>query len=153
MKRKLARLVAAVVMAGVPTFFLAGTGVANSASFAWTMNLRFVHGKKNGQLHSLDAGELTLSGKIWIHEKAARTASSPDKVTVEVLKDTFLDNIVCTVEVTPSTTLNSKKEYSKACGRVESGKYWLRIYKPKSLDDTGDGWRSQSSGTLTTTQE
>lgn len=116
------------------------------------MNRRYVGGRKNGRFHSLDAGNLTVNGKIWIHEKRAGADSSPSPVTIEVLKgDTdSKDSIICTLVVAPSTTLNDKKSFSKPCGRVEGDKYWLKIYKGGHSEDP-DGWHSQGSGTLDTT--
>ena len=143
--------VAAAALAGLMAL-LCGTALASSLSFAWTMNNRYVNGKTNGRFHTLDAGELTLSGKIWITEKRAAAASTPLSISMSVVKeqDSSERDAVCTVTVTPDTTINNKKEFSRSCGRIESGKFWLLIDKVGASNPDGDGWHNQGSGTLTT---
>ncbi len=151
MKRKMVKRVAAMVLAGLVMVVFAGSAVANASDYAFTMNWRYVSGKENKRFHTLDSGELTLSGKIWVHQKRYDASPVPLPVRIEVLKGIDSErDVVCTLEVTPDVILNSKRAYSKSCGRIEGGSYWLRISKSKTQTSDGEGWHSQGSGTLTT---
>jgi hypothetical protein len=121
------------------------------------MEWRFVSGRANRRFHVLDAGTLTLSGKLWAYEKRRAGAAQPQAVKIEVLKDDGNDGqddedrtAFCSAIVTPSAVLNERKEFSTSCGRVESGKYWIRISKPTAQSHDGDGWHNQGHGTLST---
>jgi hypothetical protein len=50
----------------------------------------------------------------------------------------------------PARIFNKRVAFSKACGRVESGTYVIKLWKEKALDRSGDGWQIAGSGTLTT---
>lgn len=123
---------------------------ASSSGFSWTMNLREVDGYKNRQVRHLEGGTLTLEGKIWIHEKIRTANPTPEQVRIEVFRDEFgKDPSICSVLVRPSTILNDKRDFSRGCGRVETGNYYLVIAKPHGKDDV-DGWHNQGSGSITT---
>jgi hypothetical protein len=63
-----------------------------------------------------------------------------------VWKDEFLfDSKICSVQRTPSSTLNVVRTYSKACGSVSAGVYYLIIWKTED-----DGWNVKGNGTLKT---
>jgi hypothetical protein len=114
------------------------------------MDNRYVDGQKNKQIHSLDAGELTISGDIWVTSKNARATSSPQSISLRVAATGLFGSTACTVSVTPDSTLNKKRSFSKSCGRIESGTYWIEVSKDKAIDKTGDGWHLRGSGSLTT---
>jgi len=118
--------------------------LANSSSYSFTMDYRYVNGKDNGVTHGLSAGSLTNSGSLWAYRKAAG-AVGPYSVTIAVVKDEIIDDTICTVSVTPSTTLNEKKSFSKACGSVPTGVYYIEAWKTND-----DGWDIKAQGTLTT---
>ena len=143
MKQKLVMLIAA---GGLGLAIAIGTGkaVANSAAFSFTMEMRAVWGNRNGKFHTLDAGELTLSGDVWVVSKNGGANSTPDVVTIEVHRGTGV-SAVCSVKVTPSTTFNDKRTFDKSCGRVESGSYWVFVERTNP-----DGWHLKGSGTLVT---
>lgn len=151
MGRSFVTVIAAAPLFSIAIAWLAGTAVASSSSFSWTMNKRVVNGQSNGRLHVLDAGELTLSGKIWITEKKAKSASSPLPITIKVLKAGSERDAVCSITMIPDTAVNNKKDFSKSCGRVESGKYWILINKDGADNPDGEGWHNQGSGSITTT--
>jgi hypothetical protein len=148
MKRICLKLVVAAVL--VVSAMLARKAIANSSGFSFIMNLRYVDGEKNKVLHTLDAGDLTLSGKVWAISKRARTTPEPESIAITVYKTGILNSEVCSVSVTPSKVLNDKVSFSKSCGQVESGTYCVKVSKGKALDDTGDGWQLQGAGNLTT---
>lgn len=151
MKRKFLELVAATVPAGLAMVVFAGRAVANSSAYAFTMKLRYVSGRDNNRPHTLDAGELTLSGQIWATNKSVRSTSTPQPITIEVAKPGLFSPVpICTLSVMPDVILNSKRPYSRSCGRIEGGTYWIIASKSKTWDKSGDGWRIQGSGTLTT---
>lgn len=150
MERTFGKLVTAAVIPCFVIALLAGRAVASSSSFSWVMNNRQVHGQNNGRLHALDAGELTLSGKIWITEKKGKSATTPLPITIKVFKEGSERDAVCSVTVIPDTAVNNKKEYSKSCGRIESGKYWILINKDGADNPDGEGWHNQGTGSLIT---
>ncbi|MBK9258425.1 MAG: hypothetical protein IPM54_01155 [Polyangiaceae bacterium] len=129
---------------------------SSSSPFNWTMQWRLVNGRTNKRFHVLEAGTLTLSGKLWIHEKRRGAPSRPMRIKIEVVKesndgtDSDEKNSLCSVIVTPSTTLHERTEYSKSCGRIETGKYWIRVNKFEAESGDGDGWHNQGSGILVT---
>jgi hypothetical protein len=148
MSRSLPKLLAAT--AALTLAALAGAALANSASFSFTMNNRLVNGESNKMLHALDAGELTLDGKLWVTSKKARATAEPGNIEIFVYKIGILNSEVCKVVVTPDRIFNKRVAFSKACGRVESGTYVIKLWKEKALDRSGDGWQIAGSGTLTT---
>lgn len=115
-----------------------------------------IQGRTNKRFHVLDSGTLMLSGKLWIYEKRRGGSSQPMRIKVEVVKenndekDNNEKDAFCSVIVTPSTKLNEPTEYSKSCGRVEAGKYWVRINKFEASSTDGDGWHNRGNGTLVT---
>ncbi len=130
---------------------IAEQALANSTNFSWTMLRRGVHGANNQKLHLLDAGTLTVSGTLWIHEKRAKATSQPMAVTIYVRKrGSIFDDDICNFDVIPSTLLNDRRAFSNACGTVAAGTYYLFAAKPKSADEDGDGWHNQAAGMLTT---
>lgn len=143
MKRGHVMLVVAAFLGLVLAAF-ARKAAASSAAFAFTMEKRAVWGNKNKRLHTLDAGELTLSGGVWVVSKSRGSSSAPDVVTIEVHKGQE-ENKVCSVSMVPSTTFNDKRAFDKSCGRVESGSYWIFVSRPNE-----DGWHLKGSGALVT---
>lgn len=150
MKRNFATLVGTAALPCLALTIFGGEAAASSSSFAWVMNNRQVNGQKNGRLHALDAGELTLSGKIWITEKKAKSASTPLPITIKVFKEGSERDAVCSVTVIPDTAVNNKKDYARSCGRIEGGKYWVLINKDGADNPDGEGWHNQGTGALTT---
>lgn len=144
MNRRIAFLVPAAAMA-LAFAVLAGRAAANSSAFSFTMHRRAVNGQKNGKLHRLDAGELTLGGSIWVVSKDGGARSTPHTVKIKVMETGVLGSEVCSVSATPNTIFNAKRAVDKSCGRVESGSFWLLVSRS---DD--DGWHLQGSGTLST---
>lgn len=118
--------------------------LANSSSYSFTMDHRYVNGKDNGVTHGLSAGSLTNSCSLWAYDKAAG-AVGPYSVTIAVVQDGIIDKTICTTSVTPSKTLNVKKSYSKSCGSVPTGVYYIEAWKTND-----DGWDVKAQGTLTT---
>lgn len=117
---------------------------ANSSSYSFTMDYRYVNGKSNGVTHGLDAGYLTNSGVLWAYAKAPG-AVGPYPVTIAVVKDELIDRTICTVSVTPYTTLGVIKSFSQGCGNVKTGVYYIEAWKAND-----DGWDIKVIGTLTT---
>ncbi len=144
MKLKFVKYLAAMVVASIVIAIFAGTAAANSSAYTFTMALRYVSGKDNKTFHTLDAGELTLGGKIWITDKRPDADSTPMPISITVIKAGLLGPEVCTVTVTPDTILNSPRAYSQLCGHIEGGMYWLRISKRQARSRDGDGWHSQA---------
>lgn len=142
-------LIAALAMALAIAVF-AGTAMANSSAFAFTMELRFVSGERNKKTHALDAGELTLNGNLWVTSKKARSTSKPKPIAIRVAETGLLGSTICTVSVTPDTIFNNKVPFSRSCGRIKGGTYWIEVSKDQAIDKTGDGWHLQGAGTLTT---
>jgi hypothetical protein len=153
MKRRCVRYAAGALVGIMMIVGFARMAVANSSGYAFTMRWRYVSGKENRKFHALEAGELTLSGKVWITDKKVVTlALSPDPVTIEVMQGTVFPSVRCSASVTPDRIFNSSRVYSMSCGRIEAGTYWIQVSKPKAGSPDGDGWHSQGDGLLTTTR-
>lgn len=145
MKRKHSRLIAAVIVSFLAIGAFAGRAVANSSGFGFTMEQRYVNGEKNKQLHALDAGELTFSGNVWVTSKNVGATSAPEVIEIAVWKIGVLGSRVCAASVTPNTIFNDKRSFSRSCGRIEGGTYWIEVSRKKV-----DGWHIKGSGALAT---
>jgi len=143
MRRALAKL----LFATVTLLVFAAPAWANSSSYEFTMNNYYVSGKNNGVFHSLTAGRLTNSGQIWAYEKLVG-AGNPYPVYIEVWKVGFLiwDDLMCSLQVTPSTTVNQRTSYFKNCGNVPASSQYYVVASKAGID----GYHLQASGTLTT---
>ncbi|WP_224240977.1 hypothetical protein [Hyalangium gracile] len=123
---------------------IATPALANGSKFSLTMEHRLVHGKKNGVVHSLDRGVLTISGQLWV-TRCAPGATGPSSVTVEVWEDGILDHSLCSFAVIPSKKLGEKVSFSTTCQSVSKSSFFVVAWK---VED--DGCDIQSDGTLTT---
>ena len=150
MKRSYANLILPAALVGALIGFVTGKAVASSAAFAFTMNLRYVDGEKNKMLHTLDDGDLTLSGDLWVTGKKSKATSDPDSISISVYKKGLVNSELCSTSVIPDRIFNKKVAFSKSCGHAESDTYFLTVSKGEALDKTGDGWQIQGSGSLVT---
>lgn len=130
---------------------IASSAIASSSAFSFTMFLRVVRGDRNKMLHSLDAGELTISGEVETTGSVASPATKkPVAVSFEVRqKGTILSSSVCSASVTPDPALSKKVSFSKSCGKIGKGIYYIIVSKDYQAK-TGDGWHITGSGTLVT---
>ncbi|MEW6059400.1 MAG: hypothetical protein AB1551_04545 [Actinomycetota bacterium] len=135
---RIALAVTAVLVFAAPAF-------ANSSSYWFKMDYRYVNGSQNGIFHSMTGGNLTNSGQIWVYSKDGG-AASPVPVTIEVWDTDGLDNIVCSLSVTPYAKIGQRKAYNKSCGHIDPDEYYIVAWK--TVDD---GNNVQASGTLRTT--
>jgi len=62
---------------------------ANTSSWSFTMDYRYVNGAENGIYHKMDAGEMSISGKIWIYSKDSWFGETPNRIKYEVWKSSF----------------------------------------------------------------
>jgi hypothetical protein len=134
----------ATAVSGLLLAVFAGKVAASSAAFSFTMEKRAVWGNRNKKLHALDAGELNLSGGVWVVSKNRGSSAAPDVVTIEVHKGQEEDK-VCSASVVPSTQFNEKRTFDKSCGRIEAGNYWVFLSRPNEA-----GWHLKGSGALVT---
>lgn len=120
-----------VFLLTVALIVMALPALANSSSYQWEMSHegRNVNGKRNGVLHDMTAGELTNSGEVWQYFNL-QGATGPLKVGIEVRKvNTLFDSSVCIAYVTPSAELNDPVSYSKDCGTISDGTYYIVAFK------------------------
>jgi hypothetical protein len=103
-----------------------------------------VNGKDNGIVHTMTAGTLSHTGAVWQYQTAPNPVG-PNQVHIEVWKDTLFDDLICTVTLTPYTTNNLKKYFSKNCGTISAGNYFIVVWK---VED--DGRDDKGTGTLYT---
>lgn len=150
MNRKYTRVMALAIVFGLVSVATGRLAAASSAAWEFTMKLRAVDGERNKTFHALDGGVLTLSGSIWVTSKLARATDEPQPIRISVQKRGLFNSEVCTLSLTPERTFNKKNSFSMSCGSVVDGTYFLFLSKRKSIDDTGDGWHIQGSGTLVT---
>lgn len=123
---------------------LASPVLANDEFYSWTMNFRIVN-PHSGPLHHMIAGNLLNTGQIWPYSTDPGHTASP--VTVYILVFAEGDNLnpVCTGTVTPNTTFNVGKQYDFNCPYINTGNYWVQIFK--NIDDH---WNEQGQGDLIT---
>jgi hypothetical protein len=124
---------------------VAAPAIANSASYAFTMDLRYVNGSVNGVFHTLSGGYLRNSGYIWIYSKDGGASSDPNSVTIEVWDTDGIDNKVCSLTVKPYATVGLKKSYAKGCQSIDPDEYYIVAWK---VED--DGNNIKDTGTLST---
>lgn len=126
---------------------LSGSALANSNSWAFEMNFRYVNGSDNGQLHYMTAGSLTNTGQIWAYSRDGGYTSSPTSVNIRVYKTMFFgDTLMCTKTITPSSNVGTKKSWGpQNCGSAQADDYYIQA--DKSVDD---GWNIKADGTLRT---
>ena len=140
MRSKLARfgLVAGAVLA------MASPALANNSGYFFIIDHRYVNGSSNGVTHGLDAGNLTISGELWVYQKYVKPVG-PHPITIEVWQAGFFDKSICSVTVVPSTTIGKKTSFSKDCGLVPTAVFFVVGWK---VND--DGWDIKTTGLLTT---
>lgn len=115
-------------------------------SFQSTVDGRYLDGLANGVRHVMTAGTLTNSGSIWATSAIPGANTNANPWTFEVWKEvTGLDPKICSVVVTPRTALNSPVSFSKGCGSITAGTYYLIIFRSAS-----DGRAYAGSGNLRT---
>jgi len=125
---------------------MATPALANTSSwyFLAYYNGRVVNGKTNGVYHQMTAGTLTISGTI----KTTAVYGNPPTAKpwhFEVRKWSN-DTIVCTAgPVAVPLLWNQTKSFSKVCGAIPAGKYYLKIWRAAADDREVTG-----SGTLVT---
>ncbi len=121
----------------------AGTAGANSSTYSFTMDRYYADGKKNEVTHNLTAGDLTITGKIWIYKKLVSAFAHPFQVTLVVLKSgTFFKQEICRQTWAPSTT---ESTFLTRCGHIDGGTYWIEVAK-----ENDDGNLLRCEGALTT---
>ena len=124
---------------------VASPALANDQFYSWTMNLRVVN-PHGGPLHHMNAGNLLNTGQIWPYSTDPGHTTSPVTVFISVYPEgDDGHNPVCTGSITPNTTFNVGKQYNFNCPFINTGNYWVQIYK--GIDD---GWNEQGQGDLIT---
>jgi hypothetical protein len=121
--------------------------LANSSSWSFLAfyDGRVINGKSNGAFHSMTAGALTISGTI----KTTAIFGAPNGAqpwTFEVWQDGLFPSKKCTAgPVAVPVSLNQTKSFSKACGNIPAGSYYLVIWRAAT-----DNREVTGSGTLQT---
>ena len=128
--------------------------LANSSSWSFTSTVEgmVLDGSKNGVFHTMTAGTLTNSGSIYVASaQPCCSTTNPASWTITVKKYNWplFDSTICSVTVTPSKMVGSqyKVSFTKNCGTIAAGKYYLYITRGGG---STDGRQVVGSGTLTT---
>lgn len=128
--------------------------LANSSSWSFFLpdNAYAVDGKANGRIHTMTAGTLTFSGSFYVSRVIPAAGNpSPVKFTVYKLGSGLFDpdRVICSTTITPSKMVGSAyaKSFSKNCGTIAAGKYYIYILRTLSA---ADGYELVGSGTLRT---
>jgi len=81
--------------------------LANTNYFYLEMQHRYVSGKDNGVLHNMTAGDMSISGQVYVKSSTAG-AVGPYQITYEVYKynSWLADTRIGSAYATPSTTKN-----------------------------------------------
>lgn len=129
---------------------MATPALANTSSWyflAYDYGL-VIDGSVNGVYHTMTAGNLTNSGSLWV-TRTLPNPLSPAPFYFRVKKSQIgPDPTICTSgAVTPSVMVGSqyKVSFSKNCGTISAGTYYLYIWRNYT-----DGREVQGSGTLRT---
>ena len=130
---------------------MASPVLANSSNW-WFLayyDRYYLSGKANGVFHNMTAGNLTNSGYIYVTYIQGGTPSGRQPWYFEVWKkNTLVDKKICTSNaVYPNVMVgpNYKTNFSKNCGNISSGSYYLVIWRAAS-----DNREVTGSGTLAT---
>ena len=138
-------LVTAMLMSFI-MFVMVTPVLANSInwSFLAYYNGRVINGKANGVPHQMTAGAMTIKGTI----KTTAVYGTPPFASpwfFEV-RDWSTDQVKCSAgPVAVPLLWNQTTSFSKACGSVPAGTYYLYIYRGQADDREVTG-----SGTLVT---
>lgn len=121
--------------------------IANSSSWYFLAYYTgyVVNGHDNGVFHQMNAGPLTINGTI---ETTAiyGTPNGAAPWTFEVHKDTLFHPKVCTAgPVAVPLSWGDTNSFSKLCGTISEGSYYLVIYRGSLDNREVEGW-----GTLST---
>lgn len=120
--------------------------LANTSSWDFTMDLRYVSGDDNGIYHNMTSGNMYISGSVWVYSIDDWHAISPLNVYIEVWESRFgPDRYVGRSIVTPRLPAGTKAYFSNTLGSQSSGKYYIVAYK---TDD--DGFNIKGQGILET---
>lgn len=106
---------------------------------------RVINGKTNGVFHQMTAGALTIGGTI----KTTAIFGTPNGAQpwyFEVWKNGLIPSKKCTAgPVAVPLSWNQTNSFSKACGSISAGSYYLVIWRAAS-----DNREVTGSGTLRT---
>jgi hypothetical protein len=134
-----------VLAATAVLLLMAMPSFANTATWSFTMNNRYVNGEDNGVLHTMSAGTMTFGGDVWNYAKAAG-ATGRNTIHLNVYRQGFpTDPLACSTSATAPATLGQKQAFSVGCGSEPADTYYVVAYK---VED--DGWDSKGAGTLKT---
>lgn len=139
--------VATIVMTLLAVLVMATPVLANTRSwnFLAYYDRYYINGKTNGVIHTMTAGALTLSGTI----KTTAIYGAPAGAQpwyFEVWKDGLVSSKKCTAgPISVPISLNQTNSFSKACGTITAGNYYLVIYRAAA-----DNREVTGSGTLKT---
>ena len=119
---------------------------ANTSSWNFTMDLEKLDGEKNKVYHSMNSGDLIISGDVWTYSTDHGPAKNPVAVRIWIYQSVKgIDRNVGSVMVTPTNKLNQKIHFEKLFRKQQSGKYYFYIFKLKN-----DCWNVKGAGTLKT---
>lgn len=133
----------AATMTLVAVLIMVTPALANSRSWSFLAfyDGRVINGKNNGVFHSMTAGALTISGTIKT-TAIFGTPSGAQPWTFEVWQDGLFPSKKCTAgPVAVPVGLNQTNSFSKACGSIPAGSYYLVIWRAAvdNREVTGSG--------------
>lgn len=129
-----------VVAASIFTVMAVPT-LANSVSWSFFMENRFVSGASNGQYKTMTTGDMTISGSIVANKKTSSSSGTPLEVTITVY--TKAGGYIGHTKVQPK--VGNYVSFSKDFGRQGAGDYYIEASRA-AIDD----YDISGSGYLTT---
>lgn len=136
-----------IAMTLIALLIMATPVLANSSSW-WFLAYydgRVINGHDNGVFHSMTAGTLTISGTITT-TAIYGTSNGAQPWYFEVWKDGLIHTKKCTAgPVAVPLSWNQSNSFSKNCGSITSGSYYLVIWRAAT-----DNREVTGSGTLRT---
>lgn len=151
MKKSVKKSLLSILLVLFSLLVMVSPVLANTSNW-WFLALYdryYLNGENNGVYHSMDSGNLTISGSIWVTMIMGGDPPPPEAFYFQVWKNnTWFDTKICTSGgVTPSVMVGPAyaESFSKNCGSISSGDYYLVIWRGDADDREVEG-----SGTLVT---
>jgi hypothetical protein len=123
---------------------LASPALANTSTYSFKMQHEVVDGQKNGVIHRMDPGLLTLSGTLTASRLLVHAPALPQSILIEVFEvGTFSNRLICSLTVT-SPKSGGSASFNKTCPSVPASNLFIKAHRGGY-----NGWSIEVTGTLT----
>ena len=131
-------------LGSISSLVLAAPAFANTSTYSFKMQHEVVDGQKNGVIHRMDPGILTLSGTLTAGRLLVHAPALPQSILIEVFEvGTFSNRFICSMTVT-SPKGGGSAPFSKTCPSVPASNLFIKAQRGGY-----NGWSIEVTGTLT----